>query len=109
GASDQLRDHRFFGVSFTANWSNTPRVTIPPGAAEATGAAQYPAAARAVFPSVWISARSTYPSHTDNLPILFSACSSDKKRTKSRKLRPSRSTDQGHDPKNASALSMGRG
>jgi hypothetical protein len=32
-----------------------------------------------------------------------------KKRTKSRKLRPSRSTDQGHDPKCASALSMGRG
>src|ERR1700746_933305 len=45
--SKEKRDHRFFGASFTAGWSDTPRVTTPPGA---TGATQGPAAARAVFP-----------------------------------------------------------
>ena len=28
--SKERRDHRFFGASFTAGWSNTPRVTTPP-------------------------------------------------------------------------------
>jgi DDE superfamily endonuclease len=28
--SKERRDHRFFGASFTAGWSDTPRVTTPP-------------------------------------------------------------------------------
>jgi hypothetical protein len=48
--SEENRDHRFFRASFTAGWSDTPRVTIPPCAVEAIGAAQGPASTRAVFP-----------------------------------------------------------
>src|SRR5262249_26217398 len=49
-APDQLEEHRFFGGFFAAGWSDTPRVTTPPWAVEATEPVQGPAAARAAFP-----------------------------------------------------------